>query len=433
MGVGSEQIWKFSFTDAGRINEKPGKEPASKTGGSIRRGFSLFGPAKEEPQKETHLTAEWIEYEICVPGEPVRKIRRQVFDLVGPAERQEGEASKTIKITEQRRLERGLALLGETQILLQVCNLSAEFFTHLMAKNLLANREILPELLRQGDLLKHRDSTDQLSKLTPLPGPEYSLALARGEWSRLRGCFCLNRPNILSAHSRLRQDQEDELVPCSAFDIVANEVAISSAAEINPFLVPLEQGVLDTNVEVFLLKEPCGKVENTGEMFARAIAQGTNWLAIRDPHDKALRQLKLPKDSLSRIQQELAAGYIVLVPKKKVLMEDRAFGGWWRLNPSTGHVLGMGQDGTGQGQVTYSMLLEHTFFGLGGFIGCMISAASADDPASQRAAIVVCLSGAFMTGFGIFGIHPFDLFMSSLVALFYNIVGTYWGGFGYRQ
>ena len=33
------------------------------------------------------LTAEWIEYEIHVPGRPALKIRRDVFDLIGPAQR----------------------------------------------------------------------------------------------------------------------------------------------------------------------------------------------------------------------------------------------------------------------------------------------------------------------------------------------------------
>jgi len=369
LGVGSEQIRKFSFTDAGRINEKPGKEPASMGGGSIRRGFSLFGPAKEEPQKETHLTAEWIEYEIRVTGEPARTIRRQVFDLIGPAARQSQNAKK-IEITKGQRLERGLALLGENEILVQVCHLSAEFFTHLITKNLLANREILPELLRWVSSTKGKGLIEKASKITPLPGPEYSLALARHGWSRKLDDIYLNCPNIISYFRTIQQSSAGEIVAYHGLDIVDNRVAVLPQLKAKPFQIRLKQGVVDTNTEALVIKTDGELAENTGDVFAWTIAQGIEWVTIRDAGDSVWQKAELSKDVYARIEEDLAKGYVVLVPKKKVLMEDRAFGGWWRLNPSTGHVLGMGQDGTGQGLVTYSMLLEHTLLGLGGFIGC---------------------------------------------------------------
>jgi hypothetical protein len=96
--VGPVVVTDLSFTDSGDTNTAElsqlaaqwgfrkaagGIEKILKTGGigKVGRGKS---PA-EKPKTDGLLTAEWAEYEIRVPGQRAQKIRRQVFDLLGPA------------------------------------------------------------------------------------------------------------------------------------------------------------------------------------------------------------------------------------------------------------------------------------------------------------------------------------------------------------
>ncbi|MGH7381031.1 MAG: hypothetical protein ACREKR_02205 [Candidatus Methylomirabilales bacterium] len=377
LSVGSGNVSRYSFNDRGDRGDTtlPGyiqnvlagrelvykmEEGAASLGKQIE---GMFGqPKTEEPKRQPpegakgqQLTAEWIDYEIRVPGQPVRKIRRQIFDFLGPAARLAGKVAAP-EITEAKRLERGLILLGETEILPLVSQLSPQFVEHLVASNMLANRKVLSGLVGQGVSITSEDFIEQLRSVTPLPSQLYGLALARRDWSRFRGDVYLASPNMLSYHVRFRQDEQGNLLLRYGFDIIANEVAVRPEAATDPFLIRLELGVLDTNAEALLTKGG-GSVENTAEIFAQSAAQGIEWLTLRDARDPSWSKVQLPKDVRARIDQDLAAGYTVLVPKEAVPMEGGPLVGWWRVNPRTGHTLGIGESGWGQTATEYFVKL----------------------------------------------------------------------------
>ena len=54
-------------------------------GGSLFGGFD--GIERRRGRATSSLTAEWIDYEILVPGEASKRLRRPIFDLLGPASR----------------------------------------------------------------------------------------------------------------------------------------------------------------------------------------------------------------------------------------------------------------------------------------------------------------------------------------------------------
>ena len=356
--VGSTDVFKFSFTDSGETKDKT-VPPIAEGFGVV--GKNIFGrrgqPPGKAPKKDSRLTAEWIEYEIRTPGLPVQKIRREIFDLVGPAARSTGKVPKP-EITEARKLERGLTLLGETEILPLVSQLSPQFVEHLITKNMLGNRNLVLSLFRSKDSLSSKSLNDQFSKLKPLSTRLYNLALARGEWSRLRGDVYLDRPNILSFHKNFHLGGKSEVLLHEGFDIVANDVAVRSGSETNQFMVRLEQGVLDTNAEALVVasncreredKSDCRQVENTSELFLVSRAQGTDWFTFRDADDPAWQSIKLPKDAIGRIKQELASGFTMMVPARPVILDGRPVVGWWRIDPKSGQVLGIGETGWGSG------------------------------------------------------------------------------------
>jgi hypothetical protein len=352
--VGSEQIVQKSFTDAGEIKDKP-SSPLSSGGllGGITSSLS-GGASEEDAQKDSYLTGACIEYEIHVPGEPEQRIRRQVFDLVGPAARQENNLISP-EIAEERRLGRALALLGSTEILILVSHLSPHFYTNLMVNKLLDGREILQDLLHQISSTTSKDLVKQASKLTPLPGPEYSLALARMQWKHQRGDVYLDRSNILCFVRGVQQRQslKGELKEFQGFDIVVNEVAVRPQSQTEPFQIRLEQGVLDTNAEALLVYNSGQLIENVAESFARVYATGIKWWAIRNAEDPLWIRAELPKDVRIHIEKDLKKDYAVIVPERALNVEGHTFMGWWRVNLRNGTTLGVIEPGKGSALTQY--------------------------------------------------------------------------------
>src|SRR5439155_13651890 len=105
-------------------------------------------PTPAQKEESGVLTAEWLEYEIRSPGSPPRTVRRDVFDLLGPAARSSGAAAP--ELAETQRLERGLALLRTSELLVLGSSLSAQYVESLAIASLLSNRDALLGMLRAG-------------------------------------------------------------------------------------------------------------------------------------------------------------------------------------------------------------------------------------------------------------------------------------------
>jgi hypothetical protein len=346
LSVGKNHLTQGSFTAAGDIHQQAAKRFRSGLDAAIG-GFDPFKRLSKpdaEAKPAAQLTAEWIEYEIHAPGRPGRKIRRQIFDLVGPAAR---AAGKPATLSAEQRLERGLSLLGETEILVLPCRLSMNFVDSLVTSRMLANRKVFPELLRLGEQAKDQELLDLFSKFTPLPGALHALALVRSEMNPGRGDVYLDRPNILSRHLRLQPGKKGSIVLEQGLDIVANEVAVRPSSTVDPFQARLQQGVLDTNLEALLLAGE-GAVNNTAELFAEAGSAG-GWIVVRSAEDPAWQKAQLSSDVRARVEADLKAGYVALVPGRENA-RGGAKAGWWRVDPRTGDILGMGERGWGSAE-----------------------------------------------------------------------------------
>src|SRR5689334_13070340 len=86
----------------------------------------------------------------------------------------------------------------------------------------------------------------------------------------------------------------------------------------------------------------------------RSAAQNVPWIIVRSPKDGAWETVTVLRDVRTRIEQDLASGYVALVPKEPVALdqnqEEKSFG-WWRINPATGETLGFMNRGEGQSLV----------------------------------------------------------------------------------
>jgi hypothetical protein len=354
--LGEQTVYQGGFTDTGLKIEHPQLNPVSKAGGgtaqAAQRVADLFSPdpgpaapAAQAPASNGVLTAVWLEYELRLPGRAPRKTRRQWLDIIGPAARAAGKIPRP-QLDDGHILDRALALLGPTEIFLQPCRVPRPVIEHLAARDVLANRSVLVGMVRawrEGPKAVHQ----QLDRAVPPLGPLYVLAYERGQGGELGANAWLDRPNVLTHHTLLRRASGSPVGGLAAdvgFDIVFNDVAARPGAD--AFKVRMKQGVADTAAEAALLAHAEGGAPsadgNASTLYAAALGNGQRWTVLRGAGDQQFRQVQLPDNARARIAQDLADGYVVLVPARA-----GPLAAWWRVDPATGQTLGIGPHGWG--------------------------------------------------------------------------------------
>jgi hypothetical protein len=342
--IGSTVAKRAVFTDTGDVEDA---HLTSNPFGGLAGAFSNTTGVSHGPAGQA-LTAVWVEYETRVPGEPIRTTRRSVFDLLGPAARHSTTIPSAV-LSDDERLARSLSLMMRTEILPIVCRIAPEFLVHLLADSTMQNRTLLRSAAR-GELDDPSAALHALaSPAAPPPSPLYALAIARFDWNASQDHVYIDRPGILSRHV-LPVWRPGGIVVRDAADIVTNDIGVDLLAP-DAFAVRLAQGVLDTNVE--RLAHGPGRL--VGDI-SQAFATSTEWLRMQSPDEPPFRDLKLPDDARRRIADDLRAGYIVVAPKNAVLLDGDAFVGWWRIEPKTGQVLGIGDNGWGSSITERSFL-----------------------------------------------------------------------------
>lgn len=393
--VDSDEIQGTMFKHTGELVEK--KTSSGRIGGFSRSLLNAFGAQeqekKDESEKDSYLTAEWIEYEICSPGQSSRTIRREIFDLIGPADRAE-ETIPSPDIKDSDQMERCLSILSQTDVLVIKSRFAGEFMEYLTIENLLSNRDKVLELFTGLKKPDPHQVLNQMAEIRSGPGKLYDMAFARSQFGWAGKGVFLDHPNLISFHSKLKLNPDGELLKYRSMDIVENDVSVLDEKE---FFIRLGQGVLDTNIEALLM--PSGEeVFNTSEVFNK----GSEWITIADADDKDYKNLELDKDSHARIKQDLENAYIVIAPKKSFKINGEECTAWWRINPETGHTLGIGKHGWGQAVVEYAEVaqtmiqLKLQIESYMGIFTCIMNTAAyalagGDTTAQHKSAVAKCI------------------------------------------
>jgi hypothetical protein len=346
--IGSNLVFQSSITDAGEIRESPGEKSREGGIGGLSRGLlgGLAGrESKEESKKNSCLTAEWIEYEIHSPGEPIRTIRRAVFDLIGPAAR---AASPVVepRMSEADRLERGWTLSGSIDILPLVCRLSQDFVSWELASQLLERIRPLIEELKTGGPSRLQETAGKiLAEMHSLQGPLLTWALKRHQLGRYGNDGIFTSLNICNLRRQLAEDDEGRVLRRHTFDIVKNDLAQKTLAGDEAAMAQLNQGVADTAAEALLMFGPESQ-ENTSRLASLSLEQRIDWQCLQSPLDRDWTEW--PKDVSARIRQNLEAGFIVIIPQKALLVRGKKRWGWWRVDASSGETVGVMDTGLNQ-------------------------------------------------------------------------------------
>jgi hypothetical protein len=343
--VGHDLVARTALMASGDDPEAgaPGGGPMGGLGGALA---GALGNASGQAKAPAHqFTAAWLEYEIRVPGEAPRRIRRTVVDLIGPAARAAG-APRTLQLTDDQRYERGLALTMRTEILPLVCQLAPAFVAHLGTRSLLANREVIRAAARGALALGSRAADSVIGSGASMPTLLYSLALARSD-SESRALTFVAQPNILAEHVYAERDSGGVSL-LDATDIVANELGVDLLAG-DAFAVRVRHGVRETNAES-VLRLGSAIARNTGDAFAAS----RDWTAVTSAADGAAGGLVLPDDAKQRIADDLRDGDFVVAPLSPFGGPHR-FGGWWQVDSTTGTTVGLSARGWGDGEYSANL------------------------------------------------------------------------------
>ena len=350
--VGDKQITQSSFTSRGDLQRNLPKSEAdvARTAGDVASGMDMalggFSPDVAPPA----VTAEWIDYEIKVPGAPPQRLRRPVFDILGPA-RRAAQSSQFNGAEELRKLERFEALWARTEILLQPCDFTGAYVTHLDSASIVANQEALKNLARETDPARKKamapDILERFDLWTTLP----TLALWRSDAGISAGDAFIDRPNVL--HYRAGRRVIDGSTGGFNFliDVGSNGVGSRPGATAAAFQVRVQQGIVDTVAEMLAIGNDLDKAQNTASVFARLARENSRGTFIAARDEAAVRQLPWPEDELARVMADVKQGYAVVVPKRAVDIEGQPHVGWWRINPQTGETIGVMDSGFNQAQL----------------------------------------------------------------------------------
>lgn len=370
LDVGEGHFKQASIRDTGVVNPKP--EPpnnpfltigASSAGAAAAAADMLRGgnlaesngrvDAPKAARADGELTAEWIEYEIDVPGSAPQILRREVFDILGVSARRGGSLA-AFQLTPEKALVRSMAMLTETQLLVLPCELSADFVLDMASRTALANRDYATDLTSDPFGRTPENSSELVSKMSPLPGPDYALASLRFQNRLAPGSVFVDRPTILAQHAILTSAGPGALAVKVALDIVAHPVGVDPFVALDPFFARIMQGIADTSAETLTLPEGDKAHDNTGDFFAKA--ESADWSVFSPGQESEVARLGLDADVAARLIADLKDGNLV------VAGSTSGAGGWWRVNPTSGETLGIGPHGWGQAMVEYAFVLIFQMF-----------------------------------------------------------------------
>lgn len=379
--LGIEVAIDAGINTDGSLDPKPKLDATARTGGGVGKSAggaasafdSAFGDApKPAAPPPGVFTAEWVEYTLHAPGAADRVIRREVFDLIGPAARAAGVRQRPAP-ADLDRANAALALHGRIDIIALPCQPSPQFVGHVLLSWFTSAKQAI----EQSVAAMHTPGGGQaeISGPAPCPAPLYGIALARRLFSPSAEDWYIAQTNVFTFHSFDRLTGDGHQAYCQATDLVTNDVALEPGSKADPMKVRLDHGVLDTVAEAALLLNSANVTSASDTLFAAA-GQPAGWTVVRTAAE--VDRLQLPADDMARIRAAVSAGRVAVLPAAPVKIGDRQAVAWWLIDPASGSVLGMADHGWGPSLGEYVKQLELTVI------------------ARQR---VICLGATVMTVF----------------------------------
>ena len=240
LDLGKQHVVQNAITDSGDVTVPSNDTDVLAVAKGVTHGLAgaiddVFGSgpppaATPAPGSASILSAAWIEYRIAAPGEAVQTVRRQIFDLPGPAAR--AAKSTTWRMDDAGTLTRSLSLMMTTDILPVNCAIAPQFVQHLSRQTLLANASVARDIVG-GKIADDLAGAQAASGRTVKIGTSlYDLAMRRLNASPVAPLIYVDRPDILTRHFFVAA-HGSAFTPTGATDVVANGVGVESDGTIS--------------------------------------------------------------------------------------------------------------------------------------------------------------------------------------------------------
>ena len=392
--VADQQYFEQEYTPNCVLNKAKPPQTGTTVDNKVSAVADAFGTPEITPSTNlagnAFITSMWLEYEIHTPNQPKHTIRRQLFDLIGAAQRATGKVDQ--QLSEEQQLAWRLMLLGNTEILPAAQGLSDDYLNNLSAKQVLKLRESLLYLVNALTTNTAPDPA-QSSNTIALPANLYALSSLRQKLAPLNH---FTQINILSLHNYLALKNQ-QIATHQAFDIVNNELVNAP----HDFAAQLRQGVIDTNVEALLMEHICRAMEiitcspiaNAANDWAQS--KLSDWQVVRD--SQSIPSLPFSDDIKQQWQQALDQNQVLIVPKR--LLATQTPVNWWRIDSKTGLTLGINQQGWGATTAEYVSLVRT----IATSVACGYVAGLKNSPQDAMVCLATSLMGASAWSMGVEG------------------------------
>jgi hypothetical protein len=345
--------WRMGrmFDETGTVGVAPGMTGADRMGAATSSALGGLLSLGGDEEESAVLTALMADYEIHVAGRPARVVRRFIFDSLGPEARRAATASLPRPAwTDQQRAERGANLAALNDTVVAFASLPVELYALRYAQRVIESKEALLQV--------DTGSEDEVA----LDQAENGIAIRTLELfaatrdSTLSPQLAITEPQIYRRTIRCVPDTNATGLTVQVHaDLAWNRLGSVTGAAAMATVVT--QGVLDTLQEsAIVLHEPVVPDQTTAALLDEAAKQGIEIVAVRDPRDPHLPGY--PGPARARMLNDLETGHILVAPAQAVAVKGQPRLGWWRLDPSSGHVVGAMDTGLLQGDTDYATTHE---------------------------------------------------------------------------
>ena len=362
---GEELVLGDLIDDEGRIRDsmQPAQARQMEEATSLLGGISVGGRAQQDESRDAFIGLS-LEVTHRHGEDVINRLSRPWFSVAE-------EDEDIFELERKHRLERAVALLRDTNMVLQTAEPSEALLWRSELVAFLRNAHALQGVIMALDEDDFETLDDAIHELVDLPQTALKFARHRFTGSLHPGRFFIGEPNILIEHTGLTRRPEG-FRDYRAIDLAHVPLHLLPHAvpqDEDPRHLHFSQGVLETLLEAELLalgntshdRDAVLDGENAALHLEAAMAKGEAGLWLTPEEASQLNDLSLPKLTRRAMREQLDQGqhlyFPLLADMDRWRQDPRSPLAWWSVDPFSGQALGYGGIGWG-GFVDYSLLLQ---------------------------------------------------------------------------
>ena len=309
--------------------------------GGVFGGLGGEGTRKPVPI----ATAEWLQLEFVAPDGGKETVVREIFDLSGKARRAARQTLRSEEVRTRTSVDSAFDLTHAAySLFFTTGRIDAAHFSNLAKNRQPAAGEPpgIDAFLRHINITFASISDTMLARLSP---PNQRSVLSYPASPRIQ----VVELSTAGGKDRISLDLRQ---------IRSRVVTIDSRPD-TVFFAAVFCGVVEGTLERVLMEYLTARARqdgwepemSTSSMFERAAAEHVDATLL---HQGVSLPKDVPGDVRARLNDAIAAGYLVLSPQRTITVRNEARLAWWQIHPKTGETIAVTDDGLHQTAVCYT-------------------------------------------------------------------------------